>query len=304
MKDLSLAFSEGWCTALSAMVFDPDINYVDAGGTRQQSTLNRYNLEEPPIELVSIFPNYFNNPGWYSEGSIAKILYDLYDSTNLGETFDNVNLGIGPLYDLMIGAQKTTTAPTSIFSFIHFLKQANPAVAGDIDLLVANEGIGTIAHSIDDEYGTGEIQNGSNVYNLPISNQLVLGGSAVTVYLWGASSDSNADLNSAWNNRYFRFIATSAVTRLSSTASDSFKIQIFNQGTLATVVPSGIPDEVLTPASWTYAQTGMDPIVATLPDIATIPGQEYFVRVTVDKNILYSGLNLNNITVSLTGIAL
>lgn len=305
IKDMTLAFSEGWCTALSAMVFDPDTTYVDASGARQQTTLEKFNVETVSSADQILYPRYNDHIGWYSEASIAKLLFDLYDSTAVGETFDSINLGIGPLYDVMVGSQKTASVQTSIFSFIHYLKVANSSLVTDIDSVVGNELIG----SVQDQYGTGEVHYSGNSYTLPISNLMTIGtvgapAAAVSVKLWGSSVGTEADNNGAWNNRYYRFIATSAVTQIKYTSANSFKIEIYNKGVMATVVPLGIPNEVLTPAVWSYLQTSSNDFTGTLPSISTVAGQEYFIRVSADKTKVYLPLIINNATLSLQGFGL
>jgi len=65
-----------------------------------------------------------DNPGWYSEASVYRILYDLYDDHDDGA--DRLSLGFAPMHKVLIDAQKNTNAFTSIFSFITALKAQNP----------------------------------------------------------------------------------------------------------------------------------------------------------------------------------
>ncbi len=300
-KDRSVAFSEGFCTALAAMAFAPDVTYVDSSGARQQTTLAKFNVETVSVNEAIATPGLFNNPGWYSETSIAKILYDISDLTNVSESFDNLNMGVGPIYDVMIGNFKYSAAPTSIFSFIYYLKVANPGNASAIDAIVANESIDSVA----DEYGTGETHNGLYTYNLPTMNLLTLGGPLVRTTIWANTSSLTVnDANSAWSNRYYRFTATTNITSLNLVSDNSVMIKILKKGTLATVVPSGVPNAPLVPAKWTYTTTANVPITANLPSITTIPGQEYIVQVTIDKNIVSTPLIINNIVFDLGGVGL
>lgn len=302
-KDQSSAFSEGFATAFSAMVFDPDIVYIDAAGTRQQTTAISFNLETG----TDI------NPGWFSEASVAKILYDLYDVNNFGEAFDTVNTGIGPIYDVLTGtAFKTTPAITSIFSFIVALK-ADPALSlyttGIDTILVSDGAIGTgTATVVADEYGTGEIHQGSYPSNLPLFKQLTLDGSAVNLTLWGSHTMNFGDINSALNNRYIRFTATATtLAQLSVTSPDSFSIQVFNKGALAKQQPEptpiGAPQPALVDAAWTYVQSSATPLSVTLPNITTVIGEEYIIRISIDKSILHTPA-VNNLNISLSGIGL
>jgi len=134
--DIRVAFGEGWGNAWSAIATDDPIYYdtMDNG----QSNGFSMNVEG---ELAQ-------NLGWYSEDSIQRILYDLYDSHNDGA--DTLSLGFKPIYDVLVGSQKTTPAFTSIFSFITYLKEQNPSVIDKIDAILASEDI----DSIQDIYGS------------------------------------------------------------------------------------------------------------------------------------------------------
>ena len=135
--DIRVAFGEGWGNAFSAMALDNPV-YFDSYGFRQAEGFN-FNMESETKE----------NPGWFSEASIQRILYDLYDNSNDGS--DSLNLGFLPIHKVFTGSEKTTPAFTSIFSFITYLKDDNPAQETDIDAIVASEDIATVT----DIYGTG-----------------------------------------------------------------------------------------------------------------------------------------------------
>lgn len=247
-KELSLAMGEGWGNAISAMAFDPDVYYSDTYGSKQQSGF-RINLESSTD----------TNKGWFSEVSVQEILYDLYDASN--ETGDNITLGIGPIVDVFINYQKSTPATTSIISFIYGLKTSYPSLATDIDTLLATKSIA----SVTDPYGSTETNDGGWDKNLPIFNSITLGGAAVPVYMYGKSVAGNSSLdNSLFNNKYLRFTATSATTRLVITTTDSFSIYVTKKG-----AGSGYAQNIRTSAStigpFTY-------------DIPTTAGQEYMVN--------------------------
>ena len=112
------------------------------------------------------------NAGWYSEGSVQSILYDIYDSTN--EAGDATNLGFQPLYDVLIGAQKNTPAFASIFSFIEALKTENPASEAAINTLLTNQ---SIVSSTIDLYASTEDNNAGNAdHVLPVYTLLTTDG--------------------------------------------------------------------------------------------------------------------------------
>jgi len=134
--DIRVAFGEGWGNGWSAIATDDPI-YYDTMGNSQSHGFSM-NIESETT----------NNPGWYNETSIQRILYDLYDSNDDGA--DTLSLGFKPIYDVLVGSQKTTPAFTSIFSFITYLKEQNPSVTDKIDNILASENI----DSIQDIYGS------------------------------------------------------------------------------------------------------------------------------------------------------
>jgi len=178
--DIRLAFGEGWGNALSGIVTDDPI-YFDT----YQNDGWSMNVESAP----------HNNPGWFSEASIQRILYDLYDSNDDGS--DVLSLGFKPLYDVLIGAQKVTPAFTSIFSFIKALKDENIDEQGDIDNIVANENIATIT----DIWGRGRTNRASDYpyYDLTV-------GSSVRV----KTSFDGATNNKLSNHQYVKFTIATA----------------------------------------------------------------------------------------------
>ena len=201
--DPRVAFGEGWGTALSGMMLYPNVTYFDTYGTRQQSA-GGYNLESASNS---------SNPGWFSEASVMLILFDLFDSDS--DTNDTVSLGIGPIYDVMVGEQKTTSSFTTLFSFISALKTANSSSATAIDTVVNARGISTIA----DAWGTGESHNGGLSTNLPVYNTLTIGSSLNVDLVGGFSSGT---VNKLSNNRLFKFTgngSTVAVTAQTSGGS-------------------------------------------------------------------------------------
>ncbi len=103
--------------------------------------------------------------GWYSEGSVQRILYDLYDDNN--EQGDNTSLGFKPIYDVLVGAEKITPAFTSIFSFIDALKRENSQYIDGIDMTLESENI----NSIIDPYGTNRL----NMGNIPLYKDIAVG---------------------------------------------------------------------------------------------------------------------------------
>ena len=181
--DIRLAFGEGWGNAWSAIATDDPI-YFD---TFNNSGWNM-NIETAKHDT----------PGWFSEASIQRILYDLYDSHNDGA--DKLSLGFKPLYNVLVGKQKTTKAFTSLFSFITELKNANSSDSGKIDAIVASESIATI----DDIYG-GYRLNNLEALTYPIYNELTIGerfNNTCTSTTYGLGNKLN-------NHKFIRFTINS-----------------------------------------------------------------------------------------------
>lgn len=144
--DMRVAFGEGFGNAFSSMVRN-DPQYIDSSGPQQASGFG-FNVESETSP----------NPGWYSETSVEKILYDLYDTNNSPNDTDPdyLSMGFQPIWDVLINQERTDPAFTSIFKFIDILKIRNPSEATNIDTLVNAQNIHVL-----DEYGSGETNNTS-----------------------------------------------------------------------------------------------------------------------------------------------
>jgi hypothetical protein len=151
--DMRVAFGEGYGNALAGIILANPV-YKDAIGADQASGF-AFSVETEP--LVS--------PGWFSEQSVEQILYDLYDTTNENANgiTDNISLGFGPLWNILINEQRNGLPLTSIFSFITALKDNNLASSQEIEDLVNSFSInGTTI----DAYGTTET-NDPSVLTIP-----------------------------------------------------------------------------------------------------------------------------------------
>ena len=177
--DIRLAFGEGFGNALSAMVTDDPIYY----DTMSNSGWNM-NMETATQDT----------PGWFSEASTQRILYDLYDNNDDGT--DTLSLGFKPIYNVLIGKQKRTEAFTSLFSFITALKNENSSNSGQIDAIVANENIATI----DDIYGENRFHNLEET-SFPIYQELTVNRTLDEVCTTNTYSINNK-LN---NHKFVRF---------------------------------------------------------------------------------------------------
>ena len=173
-------------TGFSGIVLFPDSTYSDSYDVGQASGFGR-DLEDNATDTA--------NPGWFGEGSIQWILYDLWDSNSDG-AWDGVALGLGPIYDVLANEVRNTAAFTTIYPFIHALKTNNPSQAAAIDALCAHHFIA----SVRDEWGTLETNAGSTGIALPVYSKLTVNGPDEVRTLNGSY-----DYNKLENNRYFRF---------------------------------------------------------------------------------------------------
>lgn len=155
--DLRVAFGEGWGNAFAGMVANDPV-YRDSAGANQVVGF-----------LFSVEDGTTGNQGWFVEGSIQAILFDLFDSNSDGQ--DSVSLGFGPLYEVLTSDSYVNfDGVTSIFSFVTQLKTENSSQAAAITSLLTSEGVnGT------DAYGSDETNNGGFTIALPIYETLSLG---------------------------------------------------------------------------------------------------------------------------------
>ncbi len=172
LLDIRLAFGEGFGNAISSMIRD-NPNYWDASG-QQQANGWSMNLED----------EFHDTPGWFSESSIQRILYDIYDSHD--DTGDTISYGFTPIHNVLVGKEKNTPAFTSLFTFIKGLKDEHPSDATAIDNIVAQESIAPIT----DIYGTGRTNRSENAN--PLYADLSIGHDVnITTNYTAISSSSN-----------------------------------------------------------------------------------------------------------------
>jgi hypothetical protein len=173
LLDMRVALGEGFGNALSGMVTDDPV-YRDSSGAAQGTDFS-----------VDVDENSNTNPGWFSEGSVQSILYDLYDTD--ADTNDAVALGFTGIYDAMTSSDYINQSTfTSLFSLIDEINALNPGETANIDTLViaqtddANLGVDSVA----DKYASGETHGAYATLSadiLPIYTSIEDDGVAVTV---------------------------------------------------------------------------------------------------------------------------
>jgi hypothetical protein len=157
------------------MVLDDPL-YRDSFGTAQGGDFN-FNIET----------DVFSVPGWYSEASIHRIVWDLYDAANDAADADGVTIGYGPMFDVFRAELRSDVPLTSLFAFISALKQQPTMPVAAIDLRVEAEGAPGTSFGIDsqniDAYATTETHSSVALVStdlvLPIYSEIVLNGPSV-----------------------------------------------------------------------------------------------------------------------------
>ncbi|MGJ8561389.1 MAG: hypothetical protein ACSHX3_14235 [Litorimonas sp.] len=177
--DLRVAFSEGFGNALAGFIDNP--RYRDSFGNVQGQDFG--------FELEA---NTYSAPGWFSEGSVQSILYDIMDADS--DAPDAVSGGLGPIYRTLISTDyANTNTATSIFSFDASLRTEGSLQATDLDALLTAQNI--IGRGPD---GAGETNDGGIPSVLPVYKTLTIGGAAVEV----CSVDDQGEYNKLGNRAF------------------------------------------------------------------------------------------------------
>ena len=187
--DMRLAYSEGVATALAAAML---------GQTDFQYTLGPRQAQGGRFSVEHLVPRH---PGWFSEDSILSIVFDLLDPVN----DDGLELGFGPVYDVLVDDVRETPALTSLFPFIHALKTHHPAHAAATDALLGAHRIEPIV----DAYGGTETNSGypPSSDTLPIYSSLTVSGAPANVCSTAAFRGVKAQGSSLGAWRFVRFTA-------------------------------------------------------------------------------------------------
>ena len=266
IKDMSLAFGEGFATAIAGIVFNQvdtssnssnSYKYADSYGYAQASGY-QYNMENGTD----------NSPGWFSESSVIQLLFDVGDS--MAEAHDTLSEGIGSILDVMTGSQKLTSARTSIFTFFNGLKNNLSDKALEIDALTTNKSIEPV---VDDFASTEDNFAGWNSMS-SVYETLVIDGASVSNLALGGNSYLYNDMR---NNRYVKFVATSTSTQIFISANNPgfvYYIGITNKATPYLFTISGN----------NYANVGS--VNGNLGFVmATTPGETYIIRIFSSTNV-------------------
>lgn len=181
--DPRLAFSEGFGNGL-AVIITGDPEYKDSSGAGQDSGFG--------IDFENLSTS---RAGWYNEGSVAAILYDVYDSDMDGN--DRMTAGFAPIYNAMTDQSlKSADVFGTIFSFSDALLAQNSVNASDYRLILDSQNI-----SSSDVLGAGERNNGAIASSLPVYKSAEIDGAPVTL----CSVDDAGRFNKLGNREFVYF---------------------------------------------------------------------------------------------------
>ncbi|HKE94389.1 MAG TPA: hypothetical protein VKB34_08810 [Povalibacter sp.] len=222
--DLRVAFSEGWGNAYAGMVLNDPLYRDSALGVSADTGFDM-EADNP-------------NDGWFSELSITEILWDLFD--NVADAGDQVALGFPPLYAVMVGAQRSTDAMTSIYTFVDGLRAANASQVAGINALLTGESITNT-----DAFGTNETNAGGSQTALPIYQDVAVNQPLPTPV---CSSGNESLGNQLGYRRLLRLTlptATAVTIRVDGTASGTFgvpatdpDIYLYTRGVIVAIADS------------------------------------------------------------------
>ncbi len=208
--DPRLAWGEGFGYWFAGVVND-DTLMIDTFGP-QQSQSGGFDIE-----------TVFRNPGWFSESSVWTILWDLYDPAN----DDVASVGLAPIWAILTGPLRDSSAMTTIFTFITALKQANPGLVSQIDSVVGSQSI--VAATIDD-FGSTETNNAGVPSTLPVYASIGQGGGPLIV----PSTRDFGTGNKLGNRHFVKMIVASPrtvrITANAAVAGQDPDVQIFKAG--------------------------------------------------------------------------
>lgn len=212
--DARIAMGEGFGNALSAIITD-DPFYRDSFGNQQAQGFS-----------INVESNTYSPQGWFNEGSVQSIIYDLYDSTDDGA--DALSLGLGPLYTALTNPAYTDNSLfTSVFAFLEEMKTVSPASAAAIDTISAAQGINGSGYD-----GAGETNNGGIASALPLYKTVTVDGPTVEI----CSVDAAGSFNKLGNRAFLRFTlpanatVTLTMARVSGATSSDPDFTIYSNG--------------------------------------------------------------------------
>ncbi len=178
--DPRVAFSEGFGNALSAIITgDPE--YKDSSGEGQDGGF--------VIDFEDMSPV---RAGWFNEGSVAAIIYDVHDDNSDGS--DHMSLGFAPIYQALTDDTfKNSSVFTTIYTFSESLLKQSSVNNADYEMLLSGQKIAS-----SDGKGAGENNSGSIASALPVYKEVRLGEDPVQI----CSVDDAGNYNKLGNREF------------------------------------------------------------------------------------------------------
>ncbi|MCP3140233.1 hypothetical protein [Pyxidicoccus xibeiensis] len=222
--DPRLAFGEGYGNALAAIIL-PESVYADTFWSSSRGlTAFGFDAETAPV------PTDDPRPGVFSETSVMRILYDLFDSGSSESAYDNVSYSLGTIHDVLVGPQKSTEALTTLGSFLSALKVQPGVDAAAVDTLVAHYSVGSVTSA----FGDGDASLRAMYATVPPTYPFT-----TTVTLRGGQ-----DYNKQQQNRYYVFTGTGRTMRITaSNATQDVGIEAYLRGALVGSADRGASGE-------------------------------------------------------------
>ncbi len=227
--DPRLAFSEGYASAFAAMLLDQPI-YADTGWPNGSMDAFGWDVENVPT------PTDDPSPGPFSELSVIRAMWDLYDGPgtpgSTTEAWDTIATGLAPIYDTLVGPERTTPALTTIASFVTGLKAQAGVDATAVKNVLAHYTIGDITSA----FGDGD----------PRMRAMY---APVTSFPWSRTVTFDAGYypNEQPQNQYFVFTAGPSTTHVtvSSACTSDVDLYAYHLGQLLAVADSTSGNETI-----------------------------------------------------------
>jgi hypothetical protein len=185
----------------------PETMYTDSLWSGATLYAWGYDAETVPSTTDDPTPNAF------SENSVLRILYDLYDTPSDG-AWDQSAVGLAVVYDVLTGPEKQTDALTTLASFVTGLKAQPSANVAGINAVLAHWNVGPVTN----DFGAGD-SNLTGMFTpapIPFNGSIGLGG--------GFPS------NSYQQNQYYVFTGTGRNVVVTANSAQDVWIAAFRKG--------------------------------------------------------------------------
>lgn len=202
--DPRLAFGEGYGNAISGILLNDPIysdTYWNAGGVVGFG-----------FDLAASSPTDDPYPSAMSEMSVMRALYQMR------------SVGLGVIYDTLVGPQKTTDALTTIGSFVTGLKAQSGVSASTVNSALAAHGMGPIST----QWGDGDTNADWNLRDMytDVSTSLPASGTI--------GFDASEEYNKWEQNQYYVVQGNGAQITATAISAGDVALRVFRAGTMVT----------------------------------------------------------------------